>query len=115
MRSPMLRTQTKERCVMGMGQIAKLFGTAMVLSAFAAPASAQIVLPEIDVSWTRLNSGMVGTSNSIVTSQDIARSPAQNLPDILSQQTGVQVQHLFSGTNGSRDAVDLRGFGAFAQ
>jgi iron complex outermembrane receptor protein len=58
---------------------------------------------------------MVGTSTSIISSQDIERSPAQNLPDILSQQTGIQIQHLFSSTNGSRDAVDLRGFGAFAQ
>ena len=100
---------------MGTGQIAKFFSTAVMLSAFVAPASGQIVLPEIDVSWTRLNSGMVGTSNSIITSQDIEHSPAQNLPDILSQQAGVQIQHLFSGTNGSRDAIDLRGFGAFAQ
>ena len=29
--------------------------------------SAQVVLPQIDVNWTRLNSGMVGTSNSIIT------------------------------------------------
>jgi len=100
---------------MGTGQIAKFFSTAIVLSAFIAPARAQIVLPQIDVSWTRLNSGMVGTSNSIITSQDIERSPAQNLPDILSQETGVQIQHLLSATNGSRDGVDLRGFGAFAQ
>src|SRR4029077_14940662 len=58
---------------------------------------------------------MVGTSNSIITEEDIARSPAQNLPDILSREVGVQVQHLFSSTNGSRDTVDLRAFGAFAQ
>lgn len=98
---------------MGTVRIAEFIGTAAVLAAFIAPVSAQIVLPEIDVSATRLNSGMVGTSNSIITSQEIERSPAQNLPDILAQQTGVQTQHLF--TNGSRDAVDLRGFGAFAQ
>jgi iron complex outermembrane receptor protein len=73
------------------------------------------LLPQIDVNWTRLNSGMVGTSNSIITAEDIARSPAQNLPDILSREVGVQVQHLLSSTNGSRDGVDLRGFGAFAQ
>ena len=73
------------------------------------------MLPQIDVNWTRLNSGMVGTSNSIITAEDIARSPAQNLPDILSREVGVQVQHLLSSTNGSRDGVDLRGFGAFAQ
>jgi iron complex outermembrane receptor protein len=100
---------------MGKGHIAKLAGAALALVTFAASGSAQIVLPQIDVSWTRLNSGMVGTSTSIISSQDIERSPAQNLPDILSQQTGIQIQHLFSSTNGSRDAVDLRGFGAFAQ
>ena len=98
-----------------MGNTVKLIGAALALTTSIAPLSAQVVLPEIDVSWTRLNSGMVGTSNSVITSQDIERSPAQNLPDILSQQVGVQVQHLFSGTNASRDGVDLRGFGAFAQ
>ena len=100
---------------MGKGHIARLAGAALALVTLAASSSAQIVLPQIDVSWTRLNSGMVGTSTSIISSQDIERSPAQNLPDILSQQTGIQIQHLLSSTNGSRDAVDLRGFGAFAQ
>jgi iron complex outermembrane recepter protein len=100
---------------MGKGHIARLTGAALALVTLAASSSAQIVLPQIDVSWTRLNSGMVGTSTSIISSQDIERSPAQNLPDILSQQTGIQIQHLLSSTNGSRDAVDLRGFGAFAQ
>ena len=98
-----------------MGLNIRVTCAALALATSIAPVSAQVVLPEIDVSWTRLNSGMVGTSNSVITAQDIARSPAQNLPDILSQQTGIQVQHLFSGTNGSRDGVDLRGFGAFAQ
>ena len=97
------------------GYIAKLVGAALALITSPVPTIAQIVLPEIDVGWTRLNSGMVGTSTSIINSQDIERSPAQNLPDILSQQTGIQTQHLLSSTNGSRDAVDLRGFGAFAQ
>ncbi len=96
-------------------RIVRLSGVAMALVAFAAPINAQVVLPEIDVSWTRLNSGMVGASTSIITAEDIGHSPAQNLPDILSQQTGIQIQHLFSATNGSRDGVDLRGFGAFAQ
>src|SRR6187549_2103921 len=107
--------QTKERCVMGRGHTAKLFGAAVALTASISGSQGQIALPPVDVNWTRLNSGMVGTSTSIITSQDIESSPAQNLPDILSQQVGVQVQHLLSSTNGSRDAVDLRGFGAFAQ
>ncbi len=86
----------------------------------AQPASAQtggspLSLPPIDVGFSRVDTGIVGTSSSVITAADIERSPAQNLPDILAQQTGVQIQHLFSGTNGSRDTVDLRGFGAFAQ
>ena len=100
---------------MGKGHIARFAGAVAALVISVAPIRAQVVLPQIDVSWTRLNSGMVGTSNSVITSQDIERSPAQNLPDILSREVGVQVQHLLSGTNGSRDGVDLRGFGAFAQ
>ncbi|MGC2827141.1 MAG: TonB-dependent receptor [Pseudolabrys sp.] len=100
---------------MGIGHLERLVGVALALMASIAPVSAQITLPEIDVSWTRLNSGMVGTSNSVITSQDIERSPAQNLPDILSREVGIQIQHLLSSTNGSRDGVDLRGFGAFAQ
>ena len=100
---------------MGKGLIVKFVGVALALITSVAPIRAQVVLPQIDVNWTRLNSGMVGTSNSIITAEDIARSPAQNLPDILSREVGVQVQHLLSSTNGSRDGVDLRGFGAFAQ
>lgn len=100
---------------MGRGHTAKLLGAAVALTASISGSQAQIALPPIDVSWTRLNSGMVGTSTSIITSQDIESSPAQNLPDILSQQVGIQIQHLLSSTNGSRDTVDLRGFGVFAQ
>src|SRR5262245_35899424 len=100
---------------MGLGHTAKLAGAAVALVTTISASRAQIALPAIDVNWTRLNSGMVGTSNSIITSQDIERSPAQNLPDILSQEVGIQIQHLLSSTNGSRDAVDLRGFGAFAK
>jgi iron complex outermembrane recepter protein len=100
---------------MGLGHTAKLAGAAVALAAFISDSRAQIALPTIDVNWTRLNSGMVGTSTSIITSKDIESSPAQNLPDILSQQVGIQIQHLLSSTNGSRDTVDLRGFGVFAQ
>ena len=73
-----------------------------------------LVLPPIDVASTRMGGTIVGASTSVITAEDIAHSPAQTLPDILAQQTGIQVQHLFSGTNGSFDMVDLRGFGAFA-
>lgn len=85
------------------------------LCATADAQSPTLTLPAIDVTTSRLGAGIVGTSTSVITSEDIARSPSQSLPDILAQQAGVQVQHLFSSPNGSRDTVDLRGFGAFAQ
>ena len=48
---------------MGKGLVAGLVGAALALTTSAAPVGAQIVLPQIDVNWTRLNSGMVGTSD----------------------------------------------------
>jgi iron complex outermembrane receptor protein len=96
------------------------WGSALILSVAAgqgawAQDGGQLVLPEIDVSASRLNGvGIVGASTSVITREQIENSPAQNLPDILGQQTGVQLQQLFGGINGTRDSIDLRGFGAFA-
>jgi len=84
------------------------------LSAGAASAQVSIELPPIDVNYSRWGGAITGASTSVITAEDIARLPAQSLPNILSQQAGVQTQHLLSSTNGSRDTVDLRGFGAFA-
>lgn len=83
----------------------------------APPAGAQetIELPQISVTSSRLGSGVTGASTSVITAADIEHSPAQNLPDILAQQTGVQVMHVIASPNGTNDLVDLRGFGAFAQ
>ena len=59
--------------------------------------------------------GIVGASSSVITAQDIARSPSNNLPDILAQVPGVQLTTLYGVTaNGAKTSVDLRGFGAFA-
>jgi iron complex outermembrane receptor protein len=62
-----------------------------------------------------LGGSISGASTSVITAEDIEHSPAQSLPDILSQATGVQVTHLLGGPTGTGDMVDLRGFGAFAQ
>jgi iron complex outermembrane receptor protein len=60
--------------------------------------------------------GIVGTSSAVITAQDIAHSPSNNLPDILAQVPGVQLTSLFgSPVNGVQTSVDLRGFGAFAK
>ena len=106
-----------------MGFTLRVTGGALALTALLAhaasaqedsPPDGKLILPTISVSSSRLGAGIVGASTSVITSGDIERSPAQSLPDILSQQTGVQVLHLTSGTNGSTDTVDLRGFGTFA-
>lgn len=93
--------------------------SAALLSALVAPAKAQdvIALPTLDVWASRPGGGigaLVGTSASIITAEDIERSSTLSLPDILGEQAGIQVQHVIGGTNGSRDVVDMRGFGATA-
>jgi iron complex outermembrane receptor protein len=59
--------------------------------------------------------GIVGASSTVITAEDIAHSPSNNLPDILAQVPGVQLTSLYgSAVNGVKTSVDLRGFGAFA-
>ncbi|MGX7743225.1 TonB-dependent receptor [Rhodopseudomonas parapalustris] len=82
----------------------------------ATPAAAQDVLPEIVVSATstRTSNAIVGTSSTVITAEDIARSPAQTVQDIIAQTPGVQSTSLYGGVNGTGSSVDLRGFGATA-
>jgi len=101
-----------------MGLTFRLIGAAIAFGLVVQGAQAQeqpVVLPTIDVGVTRLGSdGITGASTSVITSEEIARAPRQTLTDILSEQAGVQIQHVGSGVNGARDVVDLRGFGASA-
>lgn len=80
------------------------------------PAAAQgaDTLPAINVTASRLFDGIVGTSTSVITADDIAHSPAQTVQEIIAQTPGVQLKSLFGGVNGAGTSVDLRGFGAFA-
>jgi len=66
------------------------------------------------VGAVRQFNGIVGTSTAVITAQDIARSPAYTVQEIIAQTPGVQLTSLFGGVNGARTNVDLRGFGAFA-
>jgi len=66
------------------------------------------------VGAVRQFNGIVGTSSAVITAQDIARSPAYTVQEIIAQTPGVQLTSLFGGVNGARTNVDLRGFGAFA-
>ena len=66
------------------------------------------------VGAVRQFNGIVGTSTAVITAQDITRSPAYTVQEIIAQTPGVQLTSLFGGVNGARTTVDLRGFGAFA-
>ena len=88
---------------------------ALALASTASAQTQQETLPTINVDSSRLASiGIVGASTTVITSEDIARSPGQTIQDVLATVPGVQVQTLFGGVNGASTAVDLRGFGAFA-
>jgi iron complex outermembrane receptor protein len=67
-----------------------------------------------NVTANRQFAGIVGTSTTVITSEDIAHSPAQTIQEIIGQTPGVQLTTLFGGVNGAQTNVDLRGFGAFA-
>jgi iron complex outermembrane receptor protein len=83
----------------------------------AAPACAQPKpepIPEISVTASRLGSGITGASTTVITADEIERSPGYTLQDLLAQQPGLQLQNILGGTNGASTFVDMRGFGAFA-
>jgi iron complex outermembrane recepter protein len=72
------------------------------------------MLPEVAVTATRTEGGIVGASTSVITAEDIARSPGATLQDVLAREPGVQTWSTFGGVNGAGSTVDLRGFGATA-
>jgi iron complex outermembrane receptor protein len=86
-----------------------LFGTG--------PTAAQPVpylLPDLYVTATRLGAGIAGTSTSVITAEDIRRSPHESLQDLIAREAGVQTWSTFGAVAGARTVVDLRGFGAAA-
>lgn len=97
------------------------WGLGTALAAWSAAAQAQTPsgtpqqeMQEVNVTATRLGTGIAGTSTTVLTEEDIKRSPDMTLQDLLSRQAGIQVQNLFGGTDGARDVIDMRGFGASA-
>jgi len=100
-----------------MGLRAKLCGTLAALACLISAARAQgttQVLPTIDVWASRTGTGIVGASTSVITADEIARSPGLTIQDVLSREVGVQTWSTAGGTNGATTTVDLRGFGATA-
>ena len=105
-----------------MGIEIRLAGAALALGLYTLAAQAQeaapdaaVTLPTIEVGVSRLGTGITGASTSVITAAEIERSPSQSLPDLLARETGVQILHQSGNPLGVNDAVDLRGFGAFAQ
>lgn len=78
-------------------------------------ARGQQILPQINVDASRLYQGITGASTSIITADEIARSPSLTIQDILAREAGVQTRSLYGSVNGVGSTVDLRGFGATAQ
>jgi iron complex outermembrane receptor protein len=100
-----------------MGTKRTVCGALFALAGFAANAAyAQDtqVLPLIDVWASRTGAGIIGASTSVITAEDLARSPSTTIQELLSQEVGVQTISTASGKNGAGTTVDLRGFGATA-
>lgn len=105
---------------MGLGN--RYFSAALMVAAMLAPVARaqdatsdnQVILPPLDVWASRTGTGIVGASTSVITAEDIARSPGTTLQDLLSQEVGIQTISTSGGKNGAGTTVDLRGFGATA-
>lgn len=70
------------------------------------------LLPDIYVTASRLGgAGIVGSSTTVITAQEIERAPQSTLADMLSREAGIQTSSLFGGVNGAGTTVDMRGFG----
>lgn len=101
-----------------MGEVTGLAGRMLLagiaFTAVSGPVQAQQILPLLTVTASRLGIGIPGTATSVITAEEIARSPSHSLQDILAREPGIQVQNLFGGIAGARSVVDMRGFGAAA-
>ncbi len=80
----------------------------------ATPADVNAASPNPEASRVAELGGIVGAPTTVITAQDIARSPGQTVQDVLATQPGVQLQSLYGGVNGASTTIDMRGFGAFA-
>jgi iron complex outermembrane receptor protein len=93
-------------------------GAALAANLCAPSAKAQNTstqyLPAIDVTYSRLAGGIAGASTTIITEEEIARSPSESLQNIIEREAGVQTTSVFGAVNGAGTTLDLRGFGAAA-
>jgi iron complex outermembrane receptor protein len=87
---------------------------ACFIAASPTPLLAQSLAPDLHIRATRIGSGVAGAATTVITAQDIERSPAASIQDLLALEPGVQTQGLFGGVSGANATVDVRGFGASA-
>jgi iron complex outermembrane receptor protein len=60
------------------------------------------------------NTLVTGASSTVITAEDIRRSPGTTIQDVLQREAGINTSSLFGGVNGALTGVDLRGFGVTA-
>jgi iron complex outermembrane receptor protein len=85
------------------------------LTPLFAYAATEDSLDEVVVTATRFSDtlGNKPVNMTVITADDINKSSARTLPELLSEQAGISVRDLF-GNNATGATVDLRGFGAAA-
>lgn len=86
---------------------------AALLSAVTPLAHAADAMDEVVVTATRFEEKPTGKplNVSVITRDDIRKSSARTLPELLSMQAGISSRDLF-GNNAASASVDMRGFGA---
>jgi iron complex outermembrane receptor protein len=89
------------------------FTALAMLAAFAMPALAQPDAVVINATRFPEDTRRLAASVTVLTAEDIHKSAARTLPELLSEQAGLTMKD-FYGNNAAATAVDLRGFGATA-
>ncbi len=85
---------------------------AAIVAALLPPAMAATTEEPVVVTATRLNDvARLPASISVITAEEIRRSPAKTLPELLSLEAGVFSRDLY-GNQAARAKIDIRGFGA---
>ncbi|HEX4985886.1 MAG TPA: TonB-dependent receptor [Burkholderiales bacterium] len=100
---------------MGKRQCHALLAGWLAAASACAQAGADLVTDEVVVTATRFEdtSADKPVSITVITADDIRKSPARTLPELLGYQAGISGHDLF-GNNASQTTVDMRGFGATA-